>query len=53
MLRRSSSVFKDMFSLPQVSENVAEDGSSANQPLILSGDTSLDFRELFSIVYAL
>jgi hypothetical protein len=53
MLKRDSSFFKNMFSIHQGSKILAQEASSASQPLILGGDLAVDFKELCSILYAL
>jgi hypothetical protein len=51
ILQKEPSVFSDMFSLQTV-DAIAE-GFSDEKPLVLSGDTTEEFRALCWIMYAL
>lgn len=52
LLKRDSSMFSDMFSIPQAPE-LHESGGSRDNPLVLVGETPDAFRALCWILYAL
>ncbi|KIJ48930.1 hypothetical protein M422DRAFT_247305 [Sphaerobolus stellatus SS14] len=54
MLKRESPIFQDMLSLPQPSASTdIPEGSTDSKPIILSGITVDDFRQLLESLYPL